>query len=79
MAPIEQERDAELTMLKELALVAYATDQSTDSRDLEVKDDITKDKTVADGAVDVRGLPSIKARSGNWKACWPIFGWFHLS
>jgi hypothetical protein len=81
MAPhVEHEKDAELAMLKELALVAYATDQSTDSRELQdVKDDITEDKTVADGAVDVRGRPSIKSRTGNWKACWPIFGWFHLS
>lgn len=79
MAPVDQhERETELAMLKELALVSYATDQSTDSRELQVKDDITDDKTVADGAVDVRGRPSVKSRTGNWKACWPIFGWFHL-
>lgn len=75
MAPVEQTSDAELAMLKELALVAYAT-ESSDSRELQVKDDIADDITVTDGAVDVRGRPSIKSRTGNWKACWPIFGWF---
>ncbi|KAJ7525957.1 hypothetical protein O6H91_17G075700 [Diphasiastrum complanatum] len=30
--------------------------------------------TVNDGAIDIRGRPSIRSRSGNWKACWLIFG-----
>lgn len=78
MAPVEQIGDAELAMLKELAHVAYTT-ESSNSRELKVTDDIVDEITVADGAVDVRGHPSIKSRTGNWKACWPIFGWFHHS
>ncbi|KAG0596117.1 hypothetical protein M758_UG225700 [Ceratodon purpureus] len=76
MASVVHEREAELAMLKELALVAYATDQSTDSRAIQVNKDVSEDvdEMVADGAEDVRGRPSIKSRTGNWKACWPIFG-----
>lgn len=66
--------DAEIAMLKELALAAYAP-ETDHSRELQVKNDMIDDITVADGAVDVRGRPSIKSRTGNWKACWPIFGW----
>lgn len=65
--------DAELAILKDLSIVAY--DPKTDHSREHVKDDIVDDITVADGAVDVRGRPSIKSRTGNWKACWPIFGW----
>ncbi|XP_024377725.1 protein NRT1/ PTR FAMILY 8.2 [Physcomitrium patens] len=64
--------DAELAILKDLSIVAY--DPKTDHSREHVKDDIVDDITVADGAVDVRGRPSIKSRTGNWKACWPIFG-----
>lgn len=36
-----------------------------------IKDDA---QTVGDGAVDIRGRPSVKSRSGNWKASALIFG-----
>lgn len=44
-----------------------------------VQQDLTKaDNTsalqVSDGAVDMHGRPSLKASSGNWKACCLIFG-----
>ncbi|KAJ7229736.1 hypothetical protein O6H91_Y459100 [Diphasiastrum complanatum] len=29
---------------------------------------------VGDGAFDIHGRPSIRSKSGNWKACWLIFG-----
>lgn len=29
---------------------------------------------VSDGAVDFRGHPSVKSKTGNWKACVLIFG-----
>ena len=37
------------------------------------------DKFVADGAVDFRGHPSVKSKTGNWKACVLIFGGLQTS
>jgi hypothetical protein len=42
-------------------------------QDLRKADDTTL-LQVSDGAVDMQGRPSLKASSGNWKACCLIFG-----
>lgn len=42
-------------------------------QDLGKADDTTL-LQVSDGAVDMHGRPSLKASSGNWKACCLIFG-----
>jgi hypothetical protein len=46
-----------------------------DSFDVVQVDDVVNDIVmVRDGAVDFRGRPSVKSRTGNWRACWIIFG-----
>jgi peptide/histidine transporter 3/4 len=35
---------------------------------------VAEEERVSDGAVDIRGDPCVKSRSGNWKACCLIFG-----
>lgn len=57
-------------MLKELALGGACDDSETDLSKLQTRE------VVGDGAVDIRGCPSVKSRTGNWKACWLIFGSF---
>jgi hypothetical protein len=47
-------KDVVLIMLKELVLVAYTTNQSTNNRKLEdMKDNIAEEKMVVDGALNV--------------------------
>jgi peptide/histidine transporter 3/4 len=84
MAPLEELDNGgdsgELEMLKELNAIAMSYNNQTpgDSEmdhaggKLQAADEIQD--VVADGAVDIRGRPSIKSRTGNWKACWLIFG-----
>ncbi|XP_024541256.1 protein NRT1/ PTR FAMILY 8.1 [Selaginella moellendorffii] len=67
--------------IKEIQLTSLATDEGSDKgsattgtlvdsdgEELRVKD------VVENGAVDLHGNPAIKSKSGNWSACWLIFG-----
>lgn len=61
--------------LEVLDLPAYAMDQIIDfSGTFETQRARDDTRTVGDGAVNVHGRPSIKSKSGNWKACALIFG-----
>lgn len=83
MAPLEELDNGgdsgELEMLKELNAIAVSYNQTPGDSEMNHADgkpqaaDEIQD-VVADGAVDIRGRPSIKSRTGNWKACWLIFG-----
>lgn len=62
-------------------LAAMSNSEELDRVSMEAVDfsdvfEVTKDdlQTVGDGAVDVRGRPSIKSRTGNWRASALIFG-----
>lgn len=88
MAPLEELDNGgdsgELEMLKELNAIAVSYNETPGDSEmmnhhaggkLQAADNEIQD-VVADGAVDIRGRPSIKSRTGNWKACWLIFGNF---
>lgn len=82
MAPLEEldnDSDSGELVLKEMNAIAVScnhtpADSETDDAGGKLQAMDLNQDVVADGAVDIRGRPSIKSRTGNWKACWLIFG-----